>query len=123
MLLKIAESCAPSQKGLTRAYSTYQRCRQYIEDNCHRLRSLEQIARECRIDHSYLCRLFHRHEHQTPYRLLMRLKMNLAAERLQTSNILVKQVATELGFDDPFHFSRSFKNVFGLSPESFRHLR
>jgi AraC-like DNA-binding protein len=37
--------------------------------------------------------------------------------------VLVKQVAAELGFDDPFHFSRAFKNIFGLSPEAFRRLR
>ena len=49
--------------------------------------------------------------------------MNLAAQRLQEPGTLVKQVAAELGFDDPFHFSRTFKNVFGLSPEAFRRLR
>ena len=49
--------------------------------------------------------------------------MNLAAERLQNPSILVKQVAAEFGFDDPFHFSRAFKNVLGLSPEKFRRLR
>ena len=32
-------------------------------------------------------------------------------------------LAAELGFDDPFHFSRAFKNVLGLSPETFRRLR
>jgi AraC-like DNA-binding protein len=35
---------------------------------------------------------------------------------MQTPGALVKQVAAELGFDDPYHFSRSFKSVFGLSP-------
>ena len=53
--------------------------------------------------------LFRRYDHQTPYQFLMRLKMNLAAERLQNPGVLVKQVATELRFDDPFHFSRAFK--------------
>ena len=53
----------------------------------------------------------------------MRLKMNLAAERLQNPELLVKQVAAELEFSDPFHFSRTFKKVFGLSPEEFRRLQ
>ena len=53
----------------------------------------------------------------------MRLKMNIAAERLRDPGVLVKQVAAELGFDDPFHFSRAFKGVLGLSPENFRRLR
>ena len=50
----------------------------------------------------------------------MRRKMHLAAELLQQPDILVKQVAAQLGFADPFHFSRTFKRVFGLSPDAFR---
>jgi AraC-like DNA-binding protein len=53
----------------------------------------------------------------------MRLKMNLAAERLQQPGTLVKQVAERAGFDDPFHFSRAFKSVFGVAPDIFRRLR
>ena len=36
---------------------------------------------------------------------------------------LLVPVAAELGCSDPFHFSRAFKSVFGLSPEAFRRLR
>jgi YesN/AraC family two-component response regulator len=33
------------------------------------------------------------------------------------------QVAERVGFSDPFHCSRAFKSVFGLSPDAFRRLR
>jgi AraC-like DNA-binding protein len=49
--------------------------------------------------------------------------MNAAAERLQQPDALVKQMAEQIGFNDPFHFFRSFKRVLGLSPEAFRRLR
>jgi transcriptional regulator GlxA family with amidase domain len=49
--------------------------------------------------------------------------MNYAAERLQQPGALVKQVAAETGFPDPFHFSRVFTSIFGLSPANFRGLR
>jgi AraC-like DNA-binding protein len=123
LVVKLAESRMPWQARQTPAFATYQRCRQHITENRDRLASLEQIARECHVDRAYLCRLFRRYDHQTPYQFLMRLKMNLAAERLQDPGILVKQVAAELGFGDPFHFSRAFKSVFGLSPDAFRRLR
>jgi len=54
---------------------------------------------------------------------LMRLKMNLAAEWLHHPGALVKQVAERAGFGDQFHFSRAFKNVFGVAPDIFRRLR
>jgi AraC-like DNA-binding protein len=49
--------------------------------------------------------------------------MNHAAERLKQPLALIKQVAEEAGFADPFHFSRVFTSVFGLSPTAFRGLR
>ncbi len=120
LVLKIAESRVPGSAGRTPALATYQRCRQYILDHCNRLMSLDQVARECLVDRAYLCRLFRRYDHQTPHQFLMRRKMHLAAEQLQVTDLLVKQIAARLGFSDPFHFSRTFKRVLGLSPDTFR---
>jgi AraC-like DNA-binding protein len=75
------------------------------------------------MDAAYLCRLFQRYDHQSPYQFLLRLKMNLAAEWLQPPDALVKQVAEHAGFSDQFHFSRAFKSVFGVAPDIFRRLR
>jgi len=36
---------------------------------------------------------------------------------------LVKLVAESVGFADPFHFSRVFRNVLGVSPAEIRGLR
>jgi len=123
LIIKIAESLIPWHGVETPAFATYQRCYRYIRANYSRLRTMAEVARECHVDPAYLCRLFRRYAHQTPYQFLMRLRMNLAAELLQNPELLVKQVAAELEFGDPFHFSRTFKKVFGLSPEEFRRLK
>ncbi len=123
LALRLDGARAPLEGSETLAFATYQECRQFIEKNFLRLRTLEQIAEECHVNNAYICRLFRRCDHQTPYQFLLRLKMNYAAERLQSPGSLVKQVAEETGFADPFHFSRVFKNTLGLSPESFRRLR
>jgi AraC-like DNA-binding protein len=123
LALKIAGSRAPLEGQETLAFATYQRCLQHIQQHFRRLKTLQQIGAECRVNHSYLCRLFRRYDQQSPYQRLLRLKMNLAAELLQQPSTLVKQVAEETGFGNPFHFSRAFKAVFGLSPDAFRRLR
>ena len=45
--------------------------------------------------------------------------MSRAAELLLDAGLKVVEVAAELGFSDPAHFSRSFKQVYGVSPERF----
>jgi AraC-like DNA-binding protein len=123
LVLRIAGARAPVEGAETLAFATYQQCRRHIEQHSLRLRTLEQVASECHLDGAYLCRLFRRYDNQTPYQHLLRLKMNFAAERLQQPGALVKQVAEEAGFTDPFHFSRVFRSVLGLSPAGFRGLR
>ena len=123
LALKIADSRAPLNTSAALAFTTYQQCRQHIQEHFRRLKSLEQIAAECRFSGAYLCRLFRRFDHQSPYQCLLRLKMNLAADRLQQPGVLVKQVAEQAGFNDPFQFSRAFKSVFGMSPDAFRKWR
>jgi AraC-like DNA-binding protein len=121
--LKIAETRVPAGVVTTPAFATYQRCRQHAKTHYLRLTSLDLLAQECHVRPAYLCRLFQRFEHQSPYQYLVRLRMNHATTRLQDAGVLVKQVADELGYSDPFHFSRTFKSTFGVSPEAFRRLR
>ncbi len=123
LVLKLAGARAPASGAGTLAFTTYQTSRTYIEKNFQRLKTLQQIAAECHLDAAYLCRLFQKFDHQSPYQFLMRLKMNFAAGQLQAPDALVKQIAEKAGFSDPFHFSRAFKSVIGLSPDQFRRMR
>ncbi len=123
LAFKIAARRAPAAGPAALAFASYQHCRRHLEQHFLRLRTLKEIAAECRFDAAYLCRLFRRYDSRTPYQQLMRLKMLHAAERLQQPGSLVKQVAAETGFGDPFHFSRVFRKVLGLSPRGFRALR
>ncbi|HMP81691.1 MAG TPA: AraC family transcriptional regulator [Verrucomicrobiota bacterium] len=123
LALKVADSRAPLDRAESLAFNTYQQCRQHIQACFDRLKTLQQIATECHVSAPYLCRLFRRYDHESPYQFLLHLKMNRAAELLEKPDALVKQIAEETGFEDPFHFSRTFKSVFGVSPDLFRRLR
>ena len=119
LLLKIAATAIPFGDSGSPAFSTYRRCRQWMEEHLLELNSLEQIAQQCHLDPAYLCRLFQRFDHQSPYQYLLKLKMQHATRRLQIPGVPVKEVGDELGFADPSHFSRAFKKQEGLSPAQF----
>jgi AraC-like DNA-binding protein len=120
LMLKIRASSAPADSRQTAAFATYRRCRRHIERHFLRLQTLADIAGECRISTAYLCRLFRRYEHVSPYQFLLRLKMHYAAETLAQKDMLVKQAAEMVGFADTLHFSRVFHRVLGIPPSDFK---
>ena len=93
--------------------------RQLIERQVLALHALNDIAEACHINAPYLCRLFKRYGAESPYQMLIRLKMRHATDLLNGSPALIKQVAKATGFADPYHFSRVFKKVYGVSPRAF----
>ena len=123
LALKIVSAQAPMGGTETLAFAAYEQSRQYIAEHFLELRSLGEVSAKCHVSSPYLCSLFRRYGDQSPYQYLLRLKMNAAAERLAQPGALVKSVADEMGFTDPFHFSRTFRRVLGISPVKFRRMR
>jgi AraC-like DNA-binding protein len=119
LIAKITERSVRGGAVEPRALATYQRAREWIEEHSSSARTADEVARACHVNVAYLCRLFRRFGHTTPYRFLMRQKMGRAAELLLDRGMMVKEVAAELQFPDPFQFSRAFKRVYGLPPERF----
>ena len=123
IVLRAAASRVEGSSGAVEPFETYERCVRHITANAATITTQQQAARECGVTPAYLSRLFKRHARQTPYQLLRRLRMNLAAERLLDPTVTVKEIANGLGFSDQFHFSRTFKATLGVSPTDFRRLR
>ena len=120
LILKIGELQRPADEGGARAYATYERVRSHIASHFEELTCLNEIATACSIDAAYICRLFRRFGRESPFQYLLHLRLNRAAELLQTSDRLVKDIAAALKFADAFNFSRTFRNAFGVSPNELR---
>ena len=56
----------------------------------------------------------------TPGRYIFTCKMRRAAQRLCMADSTVAEVAEELGFSDPFAFSKAFKRYYGDPPAVFK---
>ncbi len=119
LILQVAEHALSQDDAESPAQHTYQRSRDLIDAQHQALHSLKDVADACHVNATYLCRLFKRYGSESPYLLLIRLKMRHAADQLSGSRALIKQVAKAAGFSDPYHFSRVFKKVYGVSPRAF----
>jgi len=101
---------------------TYNRCRKYIDENFSGQLSPSQAASANNINVRYMSRLFKHYGNITPSEYILRLKFNKAANLLLTTSHDIRRIAGETGFLDPYHFSRSFKQFHGLSPQKYRKL-
>jgi AraC family transcriptional regulator len=102
------------------SHQTYLRCRAYLDKHYLSLRSLAEFASACHLTDTYACRLFQRYEGCSPYRVMLQLKMAHAATMLRDPAVSVKRAGLHVGFDDPYHFSKAFKQVLGVPPKVLR---
>ena len=123
LILRIAETAVSVGAIGGEAFQTYQLCRGYIEAHYRDTTGLGQVAEHCNVDPAYICRLFKRYDHQSPWQYTIQLKMRDAAQLLQVPGTLIKNVARELRFGDEFQFSKTFRRVFGVSPRQFIQLQ
>ena len=81
--------------------------------------SVAGLAKTCGLSASRLTHLFRAQMGSSPQRFSERFRLNRAAELLRMGGMPVGEVASEVGFDNPFYFSNRFRKAFGKSPRDF----
>jgi transcriptional regulator GlxA family with amidase domain len=82
--------------------------------------TISEVARRLGVTPAHLTRLFDRHLGVSPLQYYRRLRMEVAASLLINTARSIKEISFELGFANPFHFSRSFSRFAEISPSEFR---
>lgn len=81
--------------------------------------SLRDLARFAEMSEQHFSRRFYQAYGIRPMSYLTLRRLEQAYRLLQT-DMLVKDVAQAVGYDDPFYFSRIFKKHYGYSPQKAR---
>lgn len=82
--------------------------------------SIPQYASMCAMSVSTFTRRFHEIYRNAPGRWLIEVRLEHAASLLVTEHRSVTDVCIASGFGDLSHFTRSFKERFGMSPSVYR---
>ena len=92
----------------------------YIEMNFQNNISVEEIAKSCGLNRSYFGKIFHDAVGKSPQEFLISYRMTKAAELLKLTELSVADIGRAVGYENQLHFSRAFKNVYGVSPRNWR---
>lgn len=98
MALRIIDSCLPQPVAIT------------------------EVAKQVGMNLNALIRRFKEELGQTPARYQREMRIAAACLRLHHSEDSIEQIASNCGFCDRHHFTRTFTQVRGISPAAFRRL-
>ena len=85
--------------------------------------SLEEIAAQVNFSASHFSYIFKKKTGYAPMEYFNHLKVQKACQYLLFTGLRVKEIAQNLGFEDPYYFSRLFTKVMGISPALYREKR
>jgi len=93
----------------------------FIEQNFQNEITIEDIAGSCGLNRSYFGKIFHENIGKTPQEFLISYRMTKAAELLKLTQLPIADIGNAVGYPNQLHFSRAFKNVYGISPRQWRY--
>lgn len=92
----------------------------WIRQHLHLRLTVEELSTQAGMSSRHFVRAFLTETGITPSKAVERLRIEVARERIQSSNEPIEQVARTAGFGDPERMRRAFIRIFGQPPQSFR---
>lgn len=94
----------------------------YIKDNFKNKLSLDDIAANISMSPFHFSRIFKKETGYSPYEYIIIIRLNHAKSLLKTTNMLIKEIAFECGFNSESNFIIAFKKHTNMSPKQFRNI-
>ncbi len=94
--------------------------RMELESNFAEKLNLDSLAERMHVSRYYLPHIFKQVTGYTLKEYLMLCRISFACQQLAESDQPIKDIAESSGFNDMSNFSRSFKEMIGMSPSDFR---
>jgi len=91
-----------------------------IQNEFERDLDLKLLARELGVSYSWFRHTFVAHTGLSPHQYLLEFRLVRARSLLAESELSIKEIATQTGFEDEFYFSRLFRQKLEVTPSQWR---
>jgi AraC-like DNA-binding protein len=92
----------------------------FMKDNLENKITLEDIVHHAAYSMSHFGAFFAKKTSYAPMEYYNQLKIQRACSYLQFSDMKIKEISFRLGYYDPFHFSKAFRQEMGITPKEYR---
>ena len=82
--------------------------------------NLSDIVSMLNISEEHFCRIFKDYTGFRPFEYINRLKIQKAKELLKNSELNIKDISFQTGFENHSYFSKLFKRYTGCTPSEYR---
>ena len=114
ILLVLSQSIQPSVPRIV------ERALDFMQHNLQRQLKLQDLCAQLGVNEAYLGRKFAQYLKISPIKYFLKQKLSWSANMLCTTSLTIKEIAYRAGYEDPFYFSKQFKQQFGISPRQYR---
>jgi AraC-like DNA-binding protein len=112
-----------NHKAKTENNNSIDLCIEYMQKNINKPLALSEIAGAVSLSRSHIATLFKKKTGFALIEYFNQLKTQKACQYLLFTDLRVNEIATLLGFDDPYYFTRMFTKIIGVSPIKYRSRR
>ena len=125
ILTLLREAATPSGTKLRTVNAVHseneliRQAQQYISENIRQKLSVPLVARHVDVSASYLTALFHKNLQISPGEYIRRTKLQESKQMIRENNLNFTEIAAELQYSTVHHFSRQFKEKFGITPTEY----
>jgi Response regulator containing CheY-like receiver domain and AraC-type DNA-binding domain len=99
---------------------TVARAQEFITNNYHQDLTLKMVSDYVGLSESHFSNLFAKITGENFIDYLTKLRIEKAKELLSTTNLKIYEIGLQVGYTSIEHFSRVFKKITGISPNSYR---
>jgi AraC family transcriptional regulator len=94
----------------------------YINEHLAEDLSLEVMAALVDMSLHYFCRLFKQSTGMSPHKYLTQQRIERAKQLLKLQNAAIADIAIQCGFANQGHFTKSFRQLTGMTPKVYRNV-